>query len=561
MSKIKPERAHSKQVFTTFEGVEAGGADEMRNFRILADGSIEKRCGWRVSHSTEETLRGVWKGVIGGMEQLFAVGGTHIHRLTENTQDPICTLTTSTGRAHFFEYRDRLYLADGARIYVYRPDRNDFAEAMGYAPLYGSNWHPINFGDVYESPNLFCNRLRINYANTTATQVFRLPYYAASVDSVRIDGVRDTAFLLSAAGDSVTVSRVGSDVEIAFTVLWEREQLAHLKKAALSHVGKSKEREFLLLSSGEDCGAAVYCSAPVDENALAEARVAYYDTDPLYFRSDGVLSVGDAWHPVTAYHPDNGRVLAFWANGAASISVSSEGTGVECYTLPLTMGNRAKGLTLSLENDPVILNDAGLFRLQSSVGEPDHFYPDLLCPATDLPFPTSSFDKVIGIVDPVHGELWLRNPSITNSTVWVYACKLKQRYCFDNVIASFFYCFDGLCGFASGSNLCVFEEALTTDNGRAFQAVYRSAFLCFSSPESVKRSLRVTLCGFGAEARLELESEKKSRIFTVVSPSQDAPICLDKRARFGRFRHLRFCLRDFGTERSRWSRLSLYSNL
>ncbi|MBQ8213359.1 MAG: hypothetical protein IJZ80_05055, partial [Clostridia bacterium] len=78
---------------------------------------------------------------------------------------------------------------------------------------------------------------------------------------------------------------------------------------------------------------------------------------------------------------------------------------------------------------------------------------------------------------------------------------------------------------------------------------------------SVKRSLRVSLCGWGCEATLDLQSEKKKQSFALVAPKADAPVVLDKRARFGRFRHLRFCLRDAGEHRSRWSRLALYSNL
>ncbi len=557
MSKIKPKRAFAKEVFTSFDGIRAGGADDMRNFRILADGSIEKRCGWETLHTLPDTVRGVWQGSLNGRSRCFAVCGSSIYSLDGALPTKLNSIATDEGRVRFLLYREHLYLLDGNRLYLYRNDSIGFAVAEGYVPLFGYNWEPSGKGDVHEPLNLLSNRLRMHYFNSSGSSTIRLPFYAESIESLRVDGVEDTAYRFTALGDSVTLSRIGSDIDIAFTVYGSSDHWEKLHNAAIGFCGRTETEEYMLLASDSH----IYSSTPVSTAMLNGSLSRYSTTDPLYFKLTDVHPVGDNEHPVTAFHPERDRVLAFTTNGAASVCLSLDGGVSDCYTLPLSMGCTAPDASLSIDGDPVIINECGIFRLHAASDDPDRFYPTPLCEPMDFWKKQSFLSGAVCKNDRTNGELWFRDPSDENGLVWVYHILQKQWYCFDGISASSFFILDGKQGFASANRVCCFDESLTADDGNAIEAVYKSGFLGFSSPESVKRSLRVTLCGFGAEATLELESERRAQSYLLLTSPDTVPVCLDKRARFGRFRHLRFCLRDRGKERSRWSRLSLYSNL
>ena len=566
MSKIKPDRAFAKEIFSSFGGIcakgetSSAGASEMKNFRILPDGSIEKRCGWETAYELPDIVRGVWQGTVDSTLLTFAVCADTVYRIWPDGElSSVGTLSSyTTGRVHFQLYRDRLYLADGNKLYVLSGTKNSFAPAEGYAPLFGVNWHPTEFGEVYEQVNLFSNRLRVHYFNSPGTKVFILPFFPKSVDKVVVDGVTDVNHSLS--GDTLTVSRVGSQVEIAMTIDLESLHATRLQQAQRLYADRLNGREFLMVSSKRD-PQYVYCSAKVDDVMLNSSKSVYPNSDPLYFKDTQVLTVGTSDAPVSRFCMDRDRVLAFCESGITSIALSPESDAVESYPIMRGVANVSRENDLYLNGDPVVVNSSGVFRLENSVSEPDRFRAIAL--GEQMPFCRDDefLSSMICCRDTEHSELWFRDANDIYGTVWVYNTACAEWYCFSGIYADFFVELDGKIGFVMQNCICLFGEDLNTDDGRAVEAIYTSGYLCFSSPESVKRSLRVSLCGWGCEATLELQSEKKTQRFALSADKSDAPFVLDKRARFGRFKHLRFSLRDTGSHRSRWSRLALYSNL
>lgn len=559
MSKIKPARAFAKEIFSSFDGLSASGASEMRNFRILPDGSLEKRCGWETLYALPDRVRGVWQGTLGGDLLTCAVCGQRVCSIaSDGSLADLGRLSTSAGRVYFLLYRNRLYLADGTHIYVLSGTGSMVSVAEGYAPQFGINWHPTGLGDVYEPLNLFSNRLRIHYLNTNQANVITLPFFPRSVDRVRVDGVTDTAFTVS--GDCVTLSKIGKDVEIAMTIELESDHQSRLQEAIRVYADRLEGREFMMLSSKRD-PQYLYCSANVDDVMLNGSKAFYPNSDPLYFKSDQILIVGSGDTPISRFCIDRDRVLAFYGTGAVSISLSQESDAVESYPLLRGVGAVSLENDLYLNGDPVVANESGVFRLESTASEPDRFRAVAL--GEKMPFcrDTHFLSNMICCEDLTHGELWFRDATDIYGTVWVYNTALSQWYCYSGVFADFFLHVNGKLGFVLDDRICVFGEELSTDDGAVFEAVYTSGYICFSSPESVKRSIRVSLCGWGCEATLDLQSEKQTQRFVLAAEKSDAPLVLDKRTRFGRFKHIRFCLRDTGEHRSRWSRLALYSNL
>ena len=94
-------------------------------------------------------------------------------------------------------------------------------------------------------------------------------------------------------------------------------------------------------------------------------------------------------------------------------------------------------------------------------------------------------------------------------------------------------------------------------------ARYTSRYLSFNCPENRKRSWRLTLCAenCGGDLVLCVDTENKSRRFTVAGSLSAAPRFYDFRAADGRFRFLRFSVEANGDVRVRLHRVSVLTAL
>lgn len=568
MSKIRPERAYSKKIFDGFDGLSAltppneGGLLTISNFRILEDGVLEKRCGYRTYAIFSEPVRGFWQGTVGGCSRCFAVSGSSVYLLHNGTQTGCSDISTTDGAVCFFPYSDRLFLNDGHRIYVFDEQRMIFAETDGYAPLYGRNWHPTDYGETYEELNLLSPKLRVHYLNTTGTTEFHLPYYAASIDKVRVDNRTISGYSLNAAGDILTVPTVGASVEVAFSMEMDDGDLDRIRTCSRAFTDRINDRERLILYGSPE-GNSLFCTAPVDWMMQNSCRVFYPNATPLYFTANGRVSAGTPESPVTALYQNHNRVLAFHGTGAASISFDPESDLVSVYPLLRGIGCCVNGVDLSLAGDPIVLNERGIVQLSSTISEPDVFTLKELSSGMTAIRELCKNPNTVVFHDTEHGELWLRDPSDKKGTVWVMRLSGKQWYCFDAINATFFCTIDGVPAYADEFGaLFVFDDDLLTDAGTPITAILETDFLSLSYPELPKRSLRVSLCAMQrGSTRLTLETEKNSKSYTFPEEESSTPSLIDLRAALGRFRFVRIRISDNGWQRSKYHRLALYANL
>ena len=138
-------------------------AQDILNFRMREDGSLEKREGYRLLTDLGVPIRDFWCGTIRGEQKCYALTGNRV--LSVNLKDgsffELGTVDNSDGAAHFFFYSGRLFLSDGKDFYDFRygyPFRSD-----GYVPLVGKDWSNREVGSVYEPRNLLTRRARISY--------------------------------------------------------------------------------------------------------------------------------------------------------------------------------------------------------------------------------------------------------------------------------------------------------------------------------------------------------------------------------------------------------------
>lgn len=567
MSKIKPDRSQAKAVFNGFEGLGTPNKKgkpqlaDMINFRLLSNGTLQKRCGWRSNHMLPSDIRGYWSGKVGTSSYSFAVAGSTVYRLSGTQQTAVSTLQSDFGSVQFVCYAAHLYLLDGTAIYVLRENDCRFLVAQGYVPLFGLNWHPTKMGDVYESRNLFTRRLRVHYYNLEGSATFSLPFYADSVDRVWVDGHFVYDFNLSSAGNSVQLSTPGMEVEIAFTISLSDGPHTQMPTATQAFCDRFGAREVLLLYGMQE-SQHLFCSVPVDNVALNGSLAYYTDSDPLYFTANTHL-LTDANHPITSVFSHHGRILAFHARGAFSIQVSEEDSTVEYYPLLSNLGCTAKNMSLTVHGDPVILNEGGIFRLSSPRSDPDLFTVTPISQGIPALHDAQFYDSAITCQDTARGELWFRNPYEDAGTVWIYQIGHGVWYRFQNIRTRLFFERSGQVGFAYDNLLCYFSESADTDYNGEIEAVLETEDLHFDDPENFKRTLRASLVCQGIENHVltvDLTTERQTRQLRFLRQADGMHGHLDLRASLGRFRFLRVRITAYGSGRPQFSRLALYAN-
>lgn len=567
MSKIKPERAHSKKIFDGFEGVSAtrplseGRLRTVSNFRVREDGVLEKRCGYRTYASLSNPIRGFWQGTVGGSVRSVAVCKNFVFLLSNGVSTYSTAISTSDGAVSFFTYADRLFLMDGKYVYVFDEQSLRFKQTDGYAPLYGRNWHPSDYGDIYEDLNLFSPKLRIHYANTTGATEFHLPFYALSIDSVRVDNRSVSDYSLNDAGNVLTIPTVGASVEVAFTMSTTGEDQEMLYQCTHAFTERIETRERLLLYGGPS-EELVFCASAVTDSMIDYCKVFYSNATPLYFKSEGIVTVGAPESPVTTLYRDHDRILAFHPMGASSISFSPDGDEVSDYPLLRGIGCCVEGVSLAPEGDVIILNERGVLQISSTVSEPDVFsIKDLTAGLSEVRALCSRRDTTV-FHDTVHGEIWLRDPYDAAGIVWVLRLAGKQWYRFHAIHADFFCRIDGMSGFVDDASLLLFDDDLCSDGNEPIEAYFETDHLTFSSPEHPKRSLRVSLCSQERGlTQLSIETERGTQRQLISANGSTAPDLIDVRAVSQRFRFLRVCVSDTGSTRAKYHRLALYANL
>lgn len=575
MPTIKPKCADYSEVFDSFEGIGKAAkkrqfpAAALQNFRILPDGSLEKRCGFLLQHHFSAAIRGIWQGLLNGQSAFFAVAGNKVYARRDTDFEEVFTLTTSSGDVNLFAYRSHLYLMDGTEIYLYRESENTFSAVKGYVPKIGRNWHPTTMGDFAESLNLLTDRVRIGYQNSDGSRRFELPYAAASIDSVRADGKRITDFTFTPGASHFTLPEIYSWVEIGMTLQDAEDMSQQIKKAVYCLCERLHDKERLFLYGGSE-GTYVFGCGEVSDFMMTSCLADYTDVDHLYFTNEMMLTIGNSANPVTAMFKNHDRLLAFHAHGAEAISVIDSTDllkfpdRVSSYSVLRNCGCTAHYPHVEWDNQTVLVNYGGIYLLSSNASDPDRFELNPISHQIEELKTASFAENAAVFYDAPHGEYWFYDKA-HGSCVWVYQAKEKNWYSFTGFAPSMFLSVQGRSGFVQGNGCFLFDESQFSDNGEPIRALLESNVLDFDSPETVKRALRIGLLAecFGTSLDIKLWSENRKKEFSQKldkAASGGLPIHLDRRVGLGRFRILRISVADNGYIRSRIHRLALFAN-
>ena len=575
MATNNPKTASSRISVSRFGGIcdHAGlaldAATNVRNFRILSDGTLEKRCGYLKNYTFEQPLRGLWEGVVSGESHLVLVVGNQIYlrNPTSGLLRAIYVLPTSSGDVSFFLYRDQLWLMDGSSLLRFFPSSRSFSVAQGYVPLYGYNWHPTALGEVKEPLNLVRNEIRIHYYNTNGSSTFNLPFTTQSIRYVKINGTPITTYNFQPGTSSFTIpvmySTVGPvEVHIALDPIFSGRQnvlASHYAKVFRTPTAETA------ICYGSKAGYLLYRTTPVTDEMLHACSLAVDDADPFYIAKDSAFAVGSSTHPVTALCQFEDRMLVFNDESLWAIHYTEEGAEDDMEILPIRAGlgcASSDGVVLG-GRYPIAATRAGIARLKFSTSNPNLCEPEILSAGIRNQHSREFLQNATLFWDEFRQELWAKDPSDSAGTVWICDPERDIWFCFNGIRAKRFFTLDGNIGFAEEYALCHFDEGTNTDNGEIFSAIYQSHFCDLSAFGAPRRTLRVSVLTQNDKGRLAslIETDRGVKPIKFRSNSNTSDLVhFERRLAMGRFRLLRYSFEIIGESRCRIYSLSIATN-
>ena len=575
MAIIDPRTALDRLSLSKFGGIKSGrritseGASDMCNFRIRRDGTLEKRCGFRSLHTFSGPVRGVWEGVIYNQTYSFFVGYNKIYRLGPDDRFPteIYYLTTYEQPVSFLFYRDRLFLFDGASVLVFLPALGTFSVTDGYVPLYGYNWSPTQPGSIHEPRNLLNNRLRIHYLNTAASTTFRLPFTGKKIESLRIDGTNVTNYSYTPGTSTFTIPSTyanGRVVEVAFELDDSFSLRSYTLTGCRAMLYKDSYRETLITYGAKAPSYMLCYSREVSDESLAECAKIYSVSTPLYLPLENRFSVGSAQHPIRAVCQSNEQVLVFTDNASWTIRYpEKDSTTPEIYLFHSGIGCYSKDGVVLCSHQPVTVHSGGISLLKIPSYDPNSCYLELLSEDINDRLDSSFLKNAILYHRHNPDELWVRDPTDSEGTVWIYDLVQKHWFRFDNIHANAFFEWNNQFCFSSDlGSVYVFDESVHDDDYDDINAFYKSHYFSFAPAELPKRSIRACLCVDADESPITvvLETERCRKELHPMGSGSDAPTLFDYRLSPGRFQFLRYTVTANDSQECRVHFLSLSAN-
>ena len=536
------------------------GAEDMCNFRVLPNGVLKVRSGYaRKKHfSSQGKVRGIWEGTLEGDSYLFAVVGNTVYRLLDDamTESAVGTVADGTENVHFFVYEDVLYLLDGENIWNYLPSSKRFQAVEPFVPLYGYAWSPSSYGEIKEDVNLLTPRLRVHYYNPDGATEFKLPYYANRIEVAIANGNKTTNYNFSPGTDKIVFPTAPATLELGFTVSLNLEVRNAMLAAQIAYIYSRNGINQLFLG----CDSRLFYTKNVTSPMMSSCRALYPKTSSLYFCAEDVFYLGDSSHPITAICPLHENTLVFTSDRIWNLSFEKE--GIQATLATHGIGCTSHNGAIPYKNGVLAAMGSGIYHITASTARPEELSMERISMGIDEKFPVGFCDRVHLMRNMAEGEIWMRDPANTAGEVWVWNFELEEWYRFGGITASFFFQGNTGIGFASDSDICLFDRFNTTDNGSPIDAYYKSAYLDFGVPDSIRRSMRAFLYASPSKSDCEVlfETEQKEQTYQLSTPMfANTPQLHDMRIATHRYRFLRFTLSTSAEHATEFYRLDIYA--
>lgn len=525
-------------------------ADSINNFRLTADGTLEKREGFSEIELFDSPIRGATSSeyvtyIVAGNE-LYSISESGIVLLGNLSN---CQFSDEEESVEIFVESGCVYIIGGGGFYKYSEETEIFAEVSCYVPLIRINAGASTVGEEHEERNLVSSRVRVSVLTTDTEKTITLWGKSSNVVAVYVNdkALRTDKYSVTYRpnGDAlVTVLDdysgeaeeliIEYDLNTTYYPIMRTEYFS-AKKAYIHREGL-KNRLFLY---GKTDGTVITSEFGVLQTAESE-MFGYFTESSLFLVGDGLLP------PISMQSLDTRTVImtksAIHELTASSVStlggISTKKFSTKLVTPEMGIGENS-GIIL-YEDELYFINENGLYRFAYNA-ETFEYYAIRIDFADYCTPHHGELAKMSLFLLRNRHELWCVHPE----GALVYSLRFKCWFSYSGFNAvgrmllhmrnAAFYSENALYGFIEGS---------TKDIDTGFNAEYVSKPIDLGDIFAEK-----TLYGFGAafdrikDAKLICTVENdKGRKITDELKSDDAedpsPIVLRCHMRLGRSKYL-----------------------
>lgn len=526
---------------------EAVCAEETLNFRIRRDGSLQKRCGYRLLTDVGAPIRSYWVGRLQEENCFFLTTDKTVLSIDpdDGQTSVVAPLPAEGEPSLFFFYRDSLYLLNGKRFFLV--NKVGLTEVIGYVPLLGKDWDNRVVGETYEPRNVLTRKARISYVISSPPSMFLLPpSVIETVEKVEVNGkeIDPSRFDYDEGFESITVTDLNAGDRVTVYVVFPEsfdelfEQLCSCRYAT-TFGGPSSNRLFLW---GGSAPTTMFSSSYVTRDRLEEAQKHYPHCAPLYFPPDFEFTVGEGRNSVQGTQRHYDRLLIFtegdtWianaeSSGLDDFPTSGINAGIGCAS--------PEGIALA-ENDPVTVGGYTVWQWSGETDRLSERNASRLSEAIDPLLSPEDYASARLYYNRRERELWMNLPH--RNEVWIYHTGRREWYRFGGIGADQFFDLGTDVAFLRGSKVFVFDESLSVDcdadgEERTIEAYYVSTVSDFGTAEN-KNLCRLTLRGDldGGTLTVTFSGNGTQDVSCEISDDSEGHSVIDRRVSSGSFRY------------------------
>ena len=469
-------------------------AFDICNFRILPDGTLEKREGFTQLFTFPNALepRAFISTILDGEEMMFFVCENRVYEANpiENTIAKIGEISTVSGRAELFICHGFLYVMDENDIYRY--EDGEFNSVHGYVPLYGRDLDGIRKGEVFEDVNYLSDRLRFHFKVKEFTNSLYLGIKCSEICSVTSNGksILSSANLSQDGMSILLKTSTATDCEIDVCVILapeniKRNELVSKEKAVICDDGDAGR---IILYGGAEKGS-MLISKEVSNASYLEAVAVHTSATEIYFPISDKKEFPCSGERINNIIRAGSKMLIFGDNRTAELNLRGNSINLTIYdehlgsTLPrgAVMGGEA----------PFVISHDGIYRLGGGGAITESGAECISSDIEDMLTP-EFFERAVAFYDKKRGEAYFGDPESDDQEVFVYSVVGKKWYRFDGIPYDFFFSFGGKVCMAYGGYVFNFSEDELLDRSiglevsSIIEAYYESNPLDFSLPERLK---------------------------------------------------------------------------